>query len=598
MVGELKFVAVRCRRALALVLAVMLAAWALPAIAQTTPGRVEQDPVERLLKEQREREREQRLNQAPPQIAVPAPQSAAGVPLDADPTALADAEPTFRIDHIELLGNTLLGKAETKRIVAPFRGKKLGANRINLLLRRLTEAFIAKGYITTRVYLGEQNLASGTLRLTIVPGKIEGFQINGQTIRSLAPTKAADHGVLNGGWFTDLGTLAAFPASVGETLNLRDLEQGVDQVNRLRRNQAELQILPGQTPGGSLVALNNQPGDRYRVNIGVDNYGSRATGSTRTRLGVDFDNPLGFQEAFALAYVGSLDTNALLATAAVPMGYSIFSYTASYSEYQNLIGDTAILFGRTLGHTLGWNYVLTRSRSEKSGLDITLSTRRAEREINNILLTPQRLSVARIGWNHLARFGSAEQPGNWTIDAGVARGLKAFEASNDASDLAQADAHSQFTKLDVTATIGLPVSQSWGYRGIVTGQWSRVGLFASEHIYAGGAGSVRGFSEGGISGERGFYFRNELTWMKAPQPTFLDRPIFLQPYVFVDAGRTELIAQKQWKQLAGAGFGVRAQWQTGKQQVFLDALVGAPLTQPAELGGKKAVAQAILNWTF
>ena len=95
---------------------------------------------------------------------------------------------------------------------------------------------------------------------------------------------------------TDWGTLAAFPVEAGDTLKLQDLEQGVDQINRLRRNQAELQILPGQTPGGSIVALNNHPGDRYRVNLGVDNYGSQATGRQRSRLGLDVDNPLGFQD--------------------------------------------------------------------------------------------------------------------------------------------------------------------------------------------------------------------------------------------------------------------------------------------------------------
>lgn len=572
-------------------------------VAQTAPAaapsvRPEQDPAERLLKEQREREREQRLNQRTPKIEAPKPDPLAIVPLSADPESIAETGATFTIDRVELVGNTVLSSSEAKRITTPFVGRQLGANRINLLMRRLTEAFIAKGYITTRAYLGEQNLASGILSVTVVPGKIENFRVNGQMAGSVVPVQVERGGPYNGGWLTDWGTLAAFPVEAGDTLKLQDLEQGVDQINRLRRNQAELQILPGQTPGGSIVALNNHPGDRYRVNLGVDNYGSQATGRQRSRLGLDVDNPLGFQEALSLAYVGSLDTNALLASAAVPYGYNTFSYTASYSEYQNLIGDTAILFGNTMAHNIGWNRVMTRSQTGKSALDLTLSVRKAEREINNIVLNPQRLTVARAGWNTLARFPVGGEQGNWTLDLGLSHGLKAFSASADVDGLARSDAHSQFSKVDFTATVSLPLAAAWSYRGVLNGQWSNVGLFGSEQIYAGGVGSVRGFTEGGISGDRGFVMRNEFQWTKAPQVEIAGKPLWLQPYFFLDAGRTELLSQRQWKQLSGAGAGLRAQWQAGKHQVFVDALIGAPLNQPAELGGKKAVAQASLNWTF
>lgn len=161
-------------------------------VAQTaTPAapsiRPEQDPAERLLKEQREREREQRLNQQTPKIEAPKPDPLAIVPLSADPESIAETGATFTIDRVELVGNTVLSSSEAERITTPFVGRQLGANRINLLMRRLTEAFIAKGYITTRAYLGEQNLASGILSVTVVPGKIESFRVNGQMARSVAP---------------------------------------------------------------------------------------------------------------------------------------------------------------------------------------------------------------------------------------------------------------------------------------------------------------------------------------------------------------------------------------------------------------------------
>lgn len=251
-----------------------------------------------------------------------------------------------------------------------------------------------------------------------------------------------------------------------------------------------------------------------------------------------------------------------------------------------------------MAHNLGWNRVISRSQAGKSALDFTLAIRKAEREINNIVLSPQRLTVARVGYSTLRRFLAGNESGNWTLDLGIAHGFKALNASTDAEGIANDEAHSQFYKLDFTATLGVPLSAAWSYRGAVNGQWSNVGLFGSEQLYVGGVGSVRGFQEGGINGDRGVVLRNEWQWMKAPQLQFLAKPVWLQPYLFIDVGYTELLSQQRWQRLVGAGAGVRAQWQPGKHQVFLDALIGAPLSQPGELGSKKTIIQASINWNF
>jgi hemolysin activation/secretion protein len=560
--------------------------------AQTLP-RPEQDPAQRLQKEQRERERQRELEQAPPQINVPA-QAPSALSMDADIETLPDVEPMFLIQDIEVAGNTVLSEEEVHRVTQPFLNKQLGSNRINLLLRRLTETFVAKGLVTTRAYLGEQNLKGGTLTITVIPGKIEAIQVNGKTLR---PVSDDDKGIVNGGLFTDTGTVLASPVRVGEVLKLSDLEQGVDQINRLRRNQAEMQILPGTTPGGSIVAMNNKPGDRFRFSAGTDNYGSSTTGITRTRLELDADNLIGMQEALSASYVGTFDTNALVASASVPYGYHTFSYTVSFSEYQSAIADTALLYGRSLGHTFGWNMVVARSQAGKTATDVTLTHRRSDRSINNLNLDPQDLTVLRIGVNRQQRFTVKEQQAAWSIDVGLSKGLH-MNANGDPADIRDSEAHSQFTKVDTTATMALPLGKtgdlSWLWRGQVNAQWARQALFGSEQIFAGGMSSVRGFRDGAISGDRGLYMRNDLIWSNTPEWSHLR----LEPYAFLDAGRTELIAQGHYEEVMGTGIGVRLQMSFGKHQVASELMVGRALQQPEALGPKAKVALATINWTY
>lgn len=564
--------------------------------AQQTP-RVEQDPGQRLLQEQKDRDRERALNQAPPQITVtqPPPQT---LPPGVDIESLADAEPTFKIDHIDLVGNTVLPVAQVEDITRPFIGKHLGSNRINLLLRRLTEAFVARGRITTRAYLGEQNLKEGKLVITVIPGKIEEIQLNGRPLQT-SQGYAASGPLQGGGWLTDRGVLWAMPASVGETLDLPDLEQGVEQINRLRRNKAEMQILPGTTPGGSIVALNNQPGDRFWYNVGVDNYGSDQTGLVRTNLSAEADNLLGLQEMFSISYSGSLDTNALVGSFTLPIGYSTFSYTGAISEYQNLIGNTALLYGNTTSHTFGWDYVLSRSQAVKNAIDVTLSRRKVARNVNDLELDPQHLTVLRIAANTLHRFAFNEQQASWTLDVGVSQGLRALDASANIPDIQSGDAHSQFTKLDTTATLSLPVgklgSTAWNWRAQLNAQWSKQALFGSEQIFAGGMSSVRGFQDSsGTSGDRGMTLRNDLAWVNAPEIVGLH----IEPYVFLDMGRTELIAQGSWQQLVGTGFGARMQATVGKQRFTGEVLLARPITQPGYLPPRNTLLLASLGWAY
>lgn len=559
-------------------------------------NRPTQDPGQRLLQNQRDQRLNNEINQVPAQINVAPSAMAPNLPEGADVESLPDIAPMFRITRIEFTGDSVLSKSQMDAVAKPFLNRKLGRNRINLLLRRLTEAFIAHGYITTRAYLGAQNLSSGTLTIRVVAGHVAAFTLNGKPLRPSDPA-AKPFDTHGGGALTDAGTAWAFGDSQGDVLRLPDLEQGVDQINRLRRNQAEIQIMPGEAPGDSIVAVTNHYGDRLFYTLGMDNYGSSQTGTVRYRAGVEADNVIGLQESLLLNFVGSQNSNALVLSAAIPFGYQTFSYTTSLSEYQETIGDTALLDGRTFSQILGWNDVLTRSASGRLSVDVTLTKMRTERSINGIFLSPEDLTVLRAGVNGLRRFSANGQPAAATWDVGVSEGMPWLSASRNAPDIDSADAHSQFTMVDATGTlqgaIGHLGSTAWRYQGTLRAQYSPVALFSNNQIFLGGMDTVRGFLEGGVSGDRGFYLRNEAVWSNAP--AWHDTQI--EPYVFLDGGKAHLVAQPGWPTLVGTGVGVRAAWKFRTQAISSEVLLGRALVQPAALGSKSTVLLATLNWS-
>nr|WP_205713660.1 ShlB/FhaC/HecB family hemolysin secretion/activation protein [Burkholderia cepacia] len=582
-----------------------LAAWYMPAHAQTVPPAVRpvQDPAQLIIEQQREQARQRQLEQPPPSVTIPPPSDTTldvppGTPVD----AIVESGPTFRVREILLQSAdgerfespTGVSRAELDALVAEFANHELGTHRINVLLKRLTDTFVAAGYVTTRALLGPQNLSTGTLRVTIQVGHVAGFMVNGQPIHRLKPGEAS----VGGGWLTDVGYANAFPVSPGDPLRLQDVDQGVAQINRLRRNQAAVQILPGQNAGDSIVAIDNKPGDRLYFNLGVDNYGSSATGVTRYRAGVEADNLLGLQESFSVNFLDSQDSNALVGSFAVPFGRNTFSYTIADSEYQQLIGSTALLYGRTLSHIFGWNYLVGRTVSDITSIDTTLSWRRTDRTINGADLDPQRVAVLRVGGNWLHKFVMNDAQGNFTVNGGLSQGLPWFGANHDEHGIARDAAHSQFTKLDATATVTLPLPKLNGavlvYRGVLGGQYTNTALYGSEQLYLGGMDTIRGFRSGEIAGDRGLYARNELAWVNVP----IWREGRIEPYAFLDAGKTSLIGASGFPTLAGIGAGLRAQWQWHKQSLSGEVLVGRALTQPAALGNKATLVLGTLNWFY
>ena len=96
-------------------------------------------------------------------------------------------------------------------------------------------------------------MSGGELTILVIEGKVEGIDFSddvpfaGQKLR------------------------LAFPGIVGNALNIRDLEQGLDQLNRLPSNDATMELVPGTTAGMSRVRIANTPGKTWRASAGLDN---------------------------------------------------------------------------------------------------------------------------------------------------------------------------------------------------------------------------------------------------------------------------------------------------------------------------------------
>lgn len=520
----------------------------------------QRDPADELYREQLERERERALKRAPTQIQAPIPLADT---YGDDIEDLPESGPTFLIHAIKLQGGGLLLDEVTKQIAAPFTGKPMGVNRINLLLGRLNRELVRSGYITSRAYVAQQSIAESVLLITVVPGLIEEIIYNGQSIKPQEP-----------GY---MGIRLSLPMKTGDVLKLPDIEQAVDQFNRLRRNNVQVQIIPGSKPGGSIIQLTNAQSDTSYYTLSTDNLGSETTGIQRLQTSIEMDDALGLMELLSLGLISSLDTNAIYGTISLPSGYNTFSVMASRSEYQNLIGDTALVYGTSSNVTFSANRLIHRDQNTKTTVGLSLSKRLSERMVNNATLTPQKMTVARTDINRFTRFTTGTGIGQWSVNAGLAAGLPGWGADRDPANISPQAAHAQFAKVEMSGSATIPLKNSFSWKAAFNSQLARTPLYSSEQIFMGGVSSVRGLPESALGGDRGFYLRNEI--VREIITSLMGDRMRMEPYVALDGGSVESVADHRWQSVLGLGMGARINISNASVEINL----GWPIKKPSEL---------------
>lgn len=458
-----------------------------------TPGDndLQRQRQEQLLREQQKRLEE--LQQLPGKA-----------PGEERPTTAPDTR-CFTIRSISLEGAEHLDARSREALLAPYRDKCLGVNQLNELLKGITDHYLSRGFVTTRAYLPQQDLSSGELKIIVVEGRFEGFdQSELASERELAMT---------------------FPGATGEVLNLRDLEQLVDQINRLPSRQAQMELVPGQEVGGSRVQLKGERSKPWRVSASRDNNGDATSGEQQAGVGLDWDSPLGLADQFGLRYGEDVvsdhwkhsDNQSLWYS--VPYGWWTFNYSYSRNYYRTRNEDAGFAFkydGDNETHQLGAERVLHRDDVSKTGVNFGLSHQRTRNYIDDTLLdvSSTHLSEFRLGFNHGRRVGSAFV----NADIGWQRGIGAFGAQDDEHGAPHGTPTARYNKYSLTLSYLQPFKlwdEAFSFESLATGQHSEDLLYSPQRISLGGLSSIRGFKDQTLSGDSGYYWRNQLRWRRA-----------------------------------------------------------------------------------
>lgn len=534
----------------------------------TTQQLQRQQQRERALTEQAEEKRpDVRLPRAPAQTGAAYP---------------ADEQPCFPISHITLTGE---GSARFEWALAAADdavGRCLGSAGVNTVIGKVQNALVAAGYVTTRVLAAPQDLLAGQLRLLVVPGRI-------RAIRFAAP---ADQD--GPSWRT------AVPASPGDILNLRDIEQALENFKRVPTAEADIDIVPGEQPGDSDLVIKWRQAFPVRLSLSADDSGSKSTGKYQGGATVSLDNLLGWHELMYFSANRDLPAGGAASEHgtrnyalhySVPAGYWLLSLNAShYRYYQSIAGaNQNYLYSGTSGNVdLKAARVLYRDAARKTTAALRLYQRRSNNFIDDTEVQVQRRQMGgyELSLSHKEFVGAA------TLDGALSykRGTHMFGTlAAPEEEFGEGTSRPAIVGADATFTLPFALGASkLQYQATWRSQWAGDRLIPQDRFAIGGRYTVRGFDgESSLSADRGWLLRNELSWSVNGAN---------QLYLGLDHGEVggERAALLAGTSLTGGGLGWRGQ--LGGAQ--LDLFIGRPIRKPERFRTASNTGGFSLNYQY
>ncbi|QER39657.1 ShlB/FhaC/HecB family hemolysin secretion/activation protein [Acinetobacter suaedae] len=478
----------------------------------------------------------------------------------------------YQVDDFSYLIKTL--NNHKKGII----GRCIGTQSLQNLVRYSQNELMKRGMITSQITALPQDLNTGLLELQLELGRLH---------RIIRANEQPSKLELN----------SALPFKENDVLNLRQLDQGLENLKRTTNRTLDIQIIPASTEGQielngySDLLIKAESLKKLNFNIGVDDSGSETTGKYIGNIGVGLNSPFHLNDAFNLNFSHSLDdfkknrNQNYFISYQVPIRNYELNASFNQSEYDQYVAgyNSPILYsGKTQQSNLTLSHLLSRGSHYKTSLYGKAYHKRSQNFIENIEVEVQRRQTS--GWNiglqHRQYFGVA------SLDFGLdyRHGTGALNAKPAAEEqirdingnLRPSEGYARAPLWSADLRLNYPfqiLDYPVQYRLSWKGQYAPKILVPQDRFYIGGRYSVRGF-DGDImlSGDNGHYLQQEMSFNSSISNT--------QFYFGIDQGwvngRNSIPDNRH---LLGTVFGLRSYY----QGIYLDAFAGHGLIAPKNL---------------
>lgn len=559
----------------------------------------------------------------------------------------------------DLIFANKLGFALVPEIMGSSRvlGKCMTVTDINAIATRVQNRLIEQGYVTSRIMVGNQNLADGELRLTLIPGKIAQVVVNTADSKVPVYVKNTVKDTANQSYpaITQPAILdTALTTQPGKLLNIRDLETTLENFKRVPSSDTNFKIAPSHTGlnssadnaintlGFSDILIDYTQHRRLRGSLSIDDSGSKSTGKYQGVATLSVDNLANYNDLFYLSFGRDLgnqinDDKDYPSDKSkgsknygigyvIPIKSSVLQLNANrYTYHQTVAGSTQdyIYGGKSSGYNAKLSHLVHRDAHSKSHVYIGGYVKSQESDIDGTIIDVQTRKTAGylFGISHETTFGKQANH-SLNTDISYKRGTAAFNALPSPEELFdEGSARVGIYQLNANLTSKynpsinnkpLPIIHSTTLKA----QYATDSLTPDLKMAIGGRYTVRGFDgERSLSADNGILVRQDISFY----PSFLNQQKANSQnnirnsqsnhaiYLGLDAGyitnhdksQNELLLGQH---LAGAAIGIKGQYTPNTNNPYLsfnyDIFTSKAISEPNGFSNKDWVSGVSLGMSF
>ena len=469
----------------------------------------------------------------------------------------AEQTVSFVLKNLRITGSTIFKPEALRPIYKDYIGKQVAFKDLEEIATGIKDRYKKKGYLTTDVYIPEQDIAQGEVEIRVSEGKLGQLKVEGNK------------------WFSGALLAKLIHTRKNEILNIFKLQKDMLRLNQNPDLDVTAVLAPGKEPGTTDIVLKVKDIYPYHAGVNFDNQGTRLVGKDRGSLAFRSTNLTGNFDSIAVNTLRSRTSSG-----------EFLSYAVLLDTYGNRLGIDLTNFNMKLGR-------------EFSDLDITGSTQIVTPHVSRELYLSQDFQAyADLGMDikSIKKKNSGDTIADDQIrlpfaaldlsktDALLGGGQTIFAprfsfstdrflgaSSRDHPSASRPDTGGFFFKYDqaLNRTQRAPFDSFISIRSQFLAASHT--LPSSEQLQLGGANSVRGYPEGEFLADTGAIINLEWAFpgyifpkeYKLPHGQAALRDQF-QPVIFMDLGQGKLKklapGEKRSRSLMGAGAGIRFQF--------------------------------------
>ena len=494
--------------------------------AQSIPdpaGMLQQRQLDEIGRQQLKQQEQQHRQAAPvlDKSALPAEQ----------PMALTAGGPSILLHKIWFEpASVLLEDAALAPILDKFEGRQVYLADLQEVVNRINSLYISAGHYNARALLPPQNVDDGEVTVQLVEGRL------GQL------TLAANESTRDSFLRSRLGL------NPDEVVNLSQLSKNIEWLNRTSDIQAQAQLKPGEGFGQTDLMVRVSEPPPFSVTTYVDNTGSASTGEYRGGINLTHSSLLGFRDQLMANLSGAEGELGGVVSYSLPVnrwnGRLGLSYADTEIEIIDGGFDDLSITGRSKTTNLYWAQPLYVGGGLKLDARVSYGDLESRTLLDDELL--QSLDLTDINAGLGLEWIAAQQ--YFALHLNHNRLDSTTDKQRD-SELVSGHLNYLY-RFDADWSLAL--------RGVI--QHTDAELLPSARLFQiGGMASVRGYDEGVLSGNRGYFVNLEGQYRLNDWASL---------FAFADAGEAvNFQAERGYSasaddRISSVGLGANFQWQS------------------------------------